>query len=154
VVDYQKLKVRVLDDGTIDEDDVDLICRELYPEGKIDNRVVQFLITLRNEAERVCPLFEQFFFEAVEFNVLVDGRIDRKETAWLGRMLFSDDKIDEHEMRFLWNLKRRAKWICLEFQQLYDECMSDSQPRECKPAHRPSGPSQQREFDRKSGGGK
>ena len=60
MVDYQKLKGRVLDDSTIDEDDVDLICRELYPEGKIDNRVVQFLITLRNEAKKVCPLFEQF----------------------------------------------------------------------------------------------
>ena len=124
MADFQKLKARVLEDCTIDEDDVDLICQELRPEGTINTQVVQFLITLRTEAERRCPLFEQFFFEAVEFNVLVDGRIDEKETAWLRRMLFSDGKIDEHEIRFLWNLKRRAKWICPEFQRLYDECMS------------------------------
>ena len=124
MVDYEKLKVRVLNDNAIDELDVDLICRALYLEGKIDKQVVQFLIALRNEAKRVCPLFEQFFFETIESNVLADGRIDMKEAAWLGRMLFSDGKIDEHEMRFLWNLKRRAKWICPEFQRLYDECMS------------------------------
>ena len=126
MVNFQKLRARVLDDNTIDEDDVDLICRELYPEGKVDKQVVQFLITLRNEAKMVCPLFEHFFFEAVQLNVLLDGRIDEKEAGWLARMLFFDGKIDEHEMRFLWNLKRRAKWICPEFQQLYDECMSSS----------------------------
>jgi len=149
VVNFQKLRVRVLEDRNIDEDDVDLICRELYPEGKIDKQIVQFLITLRNEADTVCPLFEQFFFEAVEFNVLVDGRVDSKEAAWLGRMLFSDGKIDEHEMRFLWNLKRRAKWVCPEFKQLYEDCMGHSGRRECKSG--PAGPSQQMEFDPRRG---
>jgi hypothetical protein len=41
VVDYQKLKVRVLDDGAIDEDDVDLICREFHSESKIEDHAVQ-----------------------------------------------------------------------------------------------------------------
>jgi hypothetical protein len=123
MADLQKLKARVLADGVIDEDDVDHICGELYRLSKIDTQVVQFLITLRNEAQKVCPLFQQFFFETVKFNVLADGRIDAREASWLGRMLFADDKVDEHELRFLWDLKRQAKWVCPEFQQLYDECM-------------------------------
>ena len=154
MVDFQKLRARVLEDRAIDEDDVDLICRELYTEGKIDKPVVQFLISLRDEAKEVCPLFEQFFFETVEFNVLIDGRIDRKETAWLARMLFADGKIDEHEMRFLWNLKRRAKWICPEFQQLYEECMSRSRAWQGKTAHHPLARSPQTGFDRKNEAGK
>jgi hypothetical protein len=121
MADLQKLKARVLDDEVIDEDDVDLICRELNHEGKIDRQVVQFLITLRNEAQRVCPHFQRFFFEAVEINVLMDGRIDAKEVSWLRRMLYADAKIDEYELRFLWELKRKAKWVCPEFQELYDE---------------------------------
>jgi hypothetical protein len=131
VVDFQKLKARVLDDCAIDEDDVDLICRELYREGKINDQVAHFLITLRTEAKRRCPLFEQFFFEAVEFHVLGDGRIDEKKTAGLRRMLFADGKIDEYEMRFLWNLKHRAERMCPAFQQLYDECMSGSCSWKC-----------------------
>jgi len=149
VVNFQKLRMRVLEDRNIDEDDVDLICRELYSEGKIDKQVVQFLISLRNEAKSVCPLFEQFFFEAVEFNVLVDGRVDSKEAAWLGRMLFSDGKIDEHEIRFLWNLKRRAKWVCPEFRQLYEDCMSHSGSREYRSAS--ARPSKQIEFNPRRG---
>src|ERR1700682_3956398 len=73
MADLQKLKARVLDDEVIDEDDVDLIYRELNHERRIDGQVVQFLIALRNEARRVCPLFQQFFFEAIEINVLMDG---------------------------------------------------------------------------------
>lgn len=93
MADLQKLKTRVLDDEVIDEDDVDLICRELNHEGKIDREVVQFLITLRNEAQRVCPHFQRFFFEAIEINVLMDGRIDAKQVSWLRRMLYADAKL-------------------------------------------------------------
>ena len=123
MLDLQKLKVRVLADGTIDEDDVDFICDALLRERRMDKKVVQFLYSLRKEAQKTCPLFQQFFLDAVEFIVLLDGRIDTKEVAWMSQMLFADGKIDEHEMRFLWNLKRRAKWICPEFQVLYDEYM-------------------------------
>jgi len=123
MLDLQKLKVRVLADGAIDEDDVDFICEALLRERRMDKKVVQFLDSLRKEARKICPLFQQFFLDAVEFIVLLDGRIDTKEVAWLSQMLFADGKINEHEMRFLWYLKRRAKWICPEFQALYDEYM-------------------------------
>ena len=123
MMNLSKLKMRVLADNAIDEDDVDLICSELSRESKIDNQVIQFLLSLRKEAHRVCFLFEQFFFEAIEYHVLLDGCIDAKKVRCLRELLFADGKIDEHEMRFLWNLKRRAKSICPEFQRLYDECM-------------------------------
>src|SRR5262245_27735191 len=123
MVNLPKLKMRVLVDNAIDEDDVDLICRELNRENKIDKQVIQFLLSLRKEAPRTCPLFEQFFFEAVEYYVLLDGCIDAKKVKWLRELLYADGKIDEHEMRFLWHLKRRAKSVCPEFQRLYDECM-------------------------------
>ncbi len=123
MVNYPKLKMRVLDDHAIDEDDVDLICQELNRDSKIDRQVIQFLLSLKKEAHKVCSLFDQFFFEAVEFHVLLYGCIDAKKVKWLRELLFADGKIDEHEMRFLWNLKRRAESICPEFQRLYDECL-------------------------------
>ena len=50
MADLQKLKAVVLADGTIDTEEVDLICRELYADSKIDQEVVDFLIGLRNDA--------------------------------------------------------------------------------------------------------
>ena len=125
MADLQKLKVEVLADGRIDEEEVTRLRDELYADGKIDKEEVEFLIALRNEARDVCTAFEEFFFEAVKENVLTDGSIDAEEAGWLRQMLFADGKIDEREKKFLRELKREARRISPDFQQLYDECMTN-----------------------------
>jgi hypothetical protein len=124
MADLMKLKEKVLADGRVDDDEVELICRELYDDGKIDKEEVEFLVALRNEARAVCPAFEELFFDALKLNVLADGSIDAEEAAWLRQMLFADGKVDEREKKFLRELRHEADRVSPEFQRLYDECMT------------------------------
>jgi hypothetical protein len=123
VTKLQQLKAMILDDGVIEEAEVEIIRRELYADGQIDRAEVEFLIAVRNEAEGTCPAFEALFFKALKQNVLADGTVDADEAAWLREMLFADGKIDAHEKQFLRDLKAGAKSVSPEFQTLFDECM-------------------------------
>jgi uncharacterized tellurite resistance protein B-like protein len=126
MADLKKLKATILADGMIEGHEVEIIRQELYADGMIDKDEVEFLIALRNEAQEVCPAFEDFFFEAVKQNVLTDGSIDAEEAAWLRRILYADGKIEERERKFLRELRQEAERVSTEFQQLYDECMTGS----------------------------
>src|SRR5262249_17794197 len=123
MADWKKLKAAILADGKIEDEEVELIRRELYADGKIDREEVAFLIALRNEAREVSKAFEELFFAAVKQNVLTDGSIDEDEAAWLRQMLFADAQIDEREKKFLRELKQEARSVSPAFQQLYDECV-------------------------------
>jgi hypothetical protein len=123
MADLTKLKAEILADGRIDDAEVERLRGELYADGKIDKDEVEFLIALRNEAVAACPAFEKLFFGALKSNVLEDGSIDAEEAAWLRRMLFADGKIDDGEKQFLRDLRREARQVSPEFQQLHDECL-------------------------------
>jgi len=126
MANLQQLKVQILADGIIQDEDVEVICRELYPDAKFNREQVEFLIALRNEADSVCVTFEQLVFEAVKFHVLIDGCIDAEEAAWLRRMLFADGSIDERKKRLLRDLKNDAGRVSSEFERLYDACLKDA----------------------------
>jgi hypothetical protein len=132
MADWRKVALAaLLADNVIDDNEVKVLKKELWADGKIDKEEVQFLIDLRNTAQKkaraqkkaVNPKFEQLFFKAVEENVLQDGKIDAKEAGWLRVMLFADRKIDANEKKFLTRLKKAARKLSPEFVQLYDECM-------------------------------
>src|SRR5579871_3709747 len=110
MADWRKLALEaILADGEIDDAEVRVLQKELWADGKIDAKEVEFLIELRNSAQKkakskkaeVNPKFETLFFKAIEQNVLRDGRISAKEAGWLRRMLFADGKIDDNEKKFL-----------------------------------------------------
>jgi hypothetical protein len=133
MADFRELALNAfLADGTIDDAEVRLLQRELWADGKIDAKEVQFLIDLRNRAqkkakakkEEVNPKFETLFFKAIEENVLRDGRITAKEANWLRKMLFADRKIDANEKKFLSRIKKAARRTSPEFDQLYQECVA------------------------------
>jgi hypothetical protein len=130
---WRKLCVAlVLADGVIDDDEVKILKKELLADGKIDKEEREFLIELRNTAQKkakakqveVNPKFEKLFFDLIEQNVLADGKIDAAEAAWLRTMLFADKKIDANEKKFLGRLKKNARATSPEFNKLYDECMA------------------------------
>jgi uncharacterized tellurite resistance protein B-like protein len=132
MADWRKLTIAtLLADGKIDNDEVKALRKELYDDGKIDRQEVQFLIDLRNLAQKkakakqqkVNPKFTQLFFKAITDNVLADGRIDTSEATWLRKMLFADGKIDAEEKRFLSTIKKAAKRTSPAFDKLYAECM-------------------------------
>src|SRR6266498_6068933 len=119
----------ILADGKIDDDEVKVLRKELYADGKIDKEEVEFLIELRNAAQKkakgaeINAKFETFFFKAIQDNVLGDLSIDAEEANWLRKMLYADKKIDDNEKKFLAKLKKTATSTSPEFDKLYEECM-------------------------------
>jgi uncharacterized membrane protein YebE (DUF533 family) len=130
MADFRKLAIAaLLADGKIDDAEVKVIRKELYADGQIDKKEVEFLIELRNAAQKkakggaLSSAFENLFFKAVQDNVLLDGVINSKEAAWLRKMLFADGKIDEGEKKFLKKLKAGASKTSAAFDALYAECV-------------------------------
>ena len=131
MADWRKLAIAaILSDGKIDDDEVKMLRKELWADGKIDQDEVEFLIDLRNLAQKKAkqaglrPAFEKLFFRAVEENVLADGTIDDEEARWLRAMLFADKKIDANEKKFLTRLKKAARSTSPAFDKLYEECLA------------------------------
>ena len=53
MADFRKLAIAfVLADGVIDDDEVKVLRKELYQDGKIDKKEVDFLVELRNAAQK------------------------------------------------------------------------------------------------------
>ena len=130
MADWRKLAVAaLLADGIVDETEVKVLRKELWADGKIDREEVEFLIELRNAAQKKAkgePLsasFENLFFKAIQDNVLEDGVISSKEAAWLRKMLFADGKIDDNEKKFLKKLRATATKTSPAFDALYNECV-------------------------------
>ena len=131
MADWRKVAVAaLLADGKIDDTEVKVLKKELWEDGKIDQDEVEFLIDLRNLAQKKAkkeglkPAFERLFFKAIEENVMADGTIDAEEARWLRAMLFADKKIDANEKKFLVRLKKAAKSTSPAFDRLYAECMA------------------------------
>jgi hypothetical protein len=131
MADWRKMAVDlVLADNVIDEHEVKVLKKHLYEDGKIDKKEVQFLVELRNLAQKKAkgeglePAFERFFFKAIEDNVLADGTISSTEARWLRDMLYADNKIDAGEKKFLTALKKKASSTSKAFDALYEECMA------------------------------
>ena len=133
MADFRKLALEtILADGEIDDAEVRVLQKELWADDKIDAKEVEFLIELRNIAQKkakakkeaVNPKFETLFFKAIEQNVLRDGKISNKEAGWLRKMLFADGKIDDNEKKFLSRVKKSATKTSPDFDQLYQECLA------------------------------
>jgi uncharacterized tellurite resistance protein B-like protein len=132
MADWKKVAIdAILADGQIDDAEVKMLRKHLWADGKIDMEEVEWLIQLRNTAQKkaralkkpVNPKFEQLFFKAISENVLKDGAIDAEEAKWLREMLFADRKIDPGEKKFLAKLKKAAAKVSPAFDALYQECM-------------------------------
>ena len=121
ISDLRQLRAEVVASDRIGKRELDLICRRLYPEGRLGREVVEFLASIRRRVRSVSPAFEEFFAEAVKLNVLVDGAIDAKGASWLPRLLRVGDGIDAGAKKLLGELQREATRISPEFQRLYDE---------------------------------
>jgi hypothetical protein len=131
MADWRKLAMAaILADGKIDDTEVKILRKELFGDKKIDDDERDFLIALRNAAQKKAyrgqlrPAFEKFFFEAIENNVLADGVIDAAEAKWLQKLIFADKKVDDNEKKFLARLKKGARRTSPEFDALYEKCMA------------------------------
>ncbi|HKI33020.1 MAG TPA: hypothetical protein VKA46_14310 [Gemmataceae bacterium] len=130
MADWRKLAMAaILADGVIDDAEVKLLKKELFGDKQIDNEERDFLIALRNAAQKKAaggelnPAFEKFFFLAIENNVLADGVIDADEANWLQKLIFADKKVDDNEKKFLARLKKGATQTSPEFDALCAKCL-------------------------------
>ncbi len=113
----------IMSTGKVDKAELAVLREALYAHGGVDRKGADFLVELHKRVQHVTPAFEHFFYQAIKDHILPDGHINAEETAWLRQMLFTDDKIDDHERKFLHELKGEAKAISREFEMLFDQCM-------------------------------
>jgi hypothetical protein len=121
----RELEKAILANGRVDGPELETLRRQLYARGKIERREADFLAELHKRVQHMTPAFEQFFYQAIKDHILVHGRIDAEEAAWLRRMLLADGKIKDEERKFLHELKGEAKEVSREFETLFAECMKE-----------------------------
>lgn len=129
MTNLRKLEEQILANGKVTSQDLEVLKRELYADGKIDRAEADFLVELHKRVEHKNPGFEHFFYKAIKDHILTDGRIDAEEAAWLRQMLFADDKIDDEERKFMHELKGEAKQVSKEFEALFKDCMKQPPER-------------------------
>jgi hypothetical protein len=125
MADWQKLaKELLLADGTIDRREVDLMRKELFADGHIDDIELEFLLELKKSAASVVPSFQQLVLDAVKNNILADGVISAQEASWLRRWIISEGGADETMKKFLQELKAGARKAVPEFEALCRQCLA------------------------------
>jgi hypothetical protein len=123
MLQLRQLMEDVLANGKVEGNELDILRRELYADGKIDRREADFLVEMHKRLQRVTPAFEQFFYQAIKDHILADGKITAEEVAWLRQLLYADGRIDDREKKFLHQLRGEARQACPEFEALCKECL-------------------------------
>lgn len=131
MADFRKLSMALmLADGLVSDEEVKVLKKELYADGKISRSEVEYLIELRTAAMKkakakkaeINPKFEKMFFQAIEDNVLDNGIISTSEAKFLRELIFADKKVDDGEKKLIVTLKKKAKTTSAEFETLFAEC--------------------------------
>jgi hypothetical protein len=121
--DLRQIEQDILATGKVESNELEVLRRVLYADGKIGRREADFLVELHKRVQHLSPGFEQFFYQAIKNHILTHGRIDAEEAAWLRQMLFTDGKLHDEGRRFLHELKGEATQVGREFESLFEESM-------------------------------
>ena len=120
MVDYMNAPVSeivkaILEDGIVDETEVEQLKKRLYADGKIDKEEAEALFTINNAVtgKNNAASWTKLFAEAICDFLLKDdvspGVVDDDEAAWLIAELEGDGQIDDTEKYLLKALKENAK---------------------------------------------
>jgi hypothetical protein len=105
----------ILEDGIIDDAEVEQLKKRLYADGKIDKEEAEALFTINDavKGKSNAASWKSLFTEAVCDFLLKDetspGVVDTDEAAWLIAKLEGDGEIDDNERFLLKSLKEKAK---------------------------------------------
>ncbi len=122
MLELRQLIEDILANGKVEGNELEVLRRELYADGRIDRREADLLVEMHKRVQRDSPAFEEFFYKAIKDHILTDGRIDPEEVAWLRQMLSADGRITNREKKFLHELRGEAKQTCPEFEALCKAC--------------------------------
>lgn len=114
----RQLQLQLLADGQITEAEVDIIRHYAASDGRLDLDDVKFLITLRGEAQKVCPSFDDLFFTLLKQVILADQQVGPDEQYYLLKMLYSDGQLTNRERQFLTELRSELPYVTPEFESL------------------------------------
>lgn len=118
----ESLKAAVLEDGIIDDNEVDMIKKLIYGTGGgagegVDRAEADFLFDLNDatSGKNNSPAWKNLFVEAISKHVLEDeispGVIDEDEADWLIGRVEGDETYDDNEKTLLSHIKANAKEI-------------------------------------------
>jgi hypothetical protein len=118
------MQAELLRDGKITDEEVNVIRDYLRDKWSLDIEDVKFLVELLCDAREVAPEFDAVFFPALKEVILADGHVGLDEQFYLLKMLYSDKRVRESEKQFLRELRKEAKEITPEFENLCQEAFS------------------------------
>jgi len=121
-----RLHSQLLHDGCITDAEVATIQQHAQGDGRLDLADVKFLIGLRSEARQVCAAFDEFFFPVLRDVLLQDGSITPDEQFYLLKMLYSDGRITDTELRLLDDLREKLSKTSPEFETLCETAFASS----------------------------
>jgi len=128
----ESAKEAILEDGVIDDDEVEMIKKIIYGTGggageDVDRAEADFLFDLNDatSGKNNAPSWKDLFVEAIGKHVLEDdvspGVIDDAEAAWLIGRIEGDGTYDENEKALLLHIKSVAKDIHQTLKSKMDE---------------------------------
>jgi hypothetical protein len=121
MADWKKTaKTFLLADGGIDAREVNVLRKELFADGKVDEIEMDFLLELKRDAQRLVPEFHFLVIEALKSCCLAGDAIKPGSASLLRRWLVAG-KIGYVEKRYLDDLKAAAKSVPPDFEQMYKE---------------------------------
>lgn len=118
-----QIKQEILAKGKVDSHELEVLRLQLYADGQIDRRSVEFLVELHKRVQYHTPAFERFFFQAVKDHLLKDGHIGTESAVWLRVVLFTEAQLSDQERKLLHELKGEARHVCPEFEEMFEEGM-------------------------------
>lgn len=127
--ELRRIEQDILARGKVDGDHIEALRLALYAGGAVGRPAADFLVELHKRVQRPNPAFEHLFYRAITDHVLVNGRIDAEEAAWLREVLFANGTLRDEDRKFLHELKGQAGHACAEFEALFAEAMKTPQER-------------------------
>jgi hypothetical protein len=127
--ELRRIEQDILARGKVDSDHLEALRLALYAGGTVGRPGGNLLVELHKRVQHPNPAFEHLYYRAIKDHVLVDGRLDAAETAWLRGVLLAEGTIKDEERKFLHELRGEAREVCREFETLFAEAMKFPQER-------------------------
>lgn len=118
-----RIEQDIVAQGRVESEDLVSLRMQLYSRGSVGLIAADFLVGLHKRVLRHNPAFEHLYYRALRDHVLVDGRIDARETAWLRLVVFAGGVLKAPERTLLHELRGEALNACPEFDALFIEAM-------------------------------
>ena len=121
----EEIRDHVIQDGLVDEDEVQNLQRRLYDDGVVDRDEANLLFEINDATTRSkhhAPSWQELFVKAISDHLLKDtkspGEIDDAEGQWLVDRITTDGQCDVNERSLLVHIKHEAKNISPHLQSL------------------------------------